>query len=281
MRLGAHVSTAGGVDKAPGNAETIGAESMQVFTRNQNRWVSKPIAAESAARYREELQRSGVSPVLAHDSYLVNLASTNPEMLEKSVVAFVDELARAQLLEIPYLVTHPGSHLGAGVSEGLRAFTAALDRCLELAGGDNRVMVLLETTAGQGTNLGAEPSHLRDIIAGSGYPDRLGMCADTCHLLAAGFDLTCREGYEATVEELASAVGLDRLRAWHLNDSKKGRGSKVDRHADIGEGELGLEPFRWLVNDPRWTDLAGCLETPAGPEKWAAQLTLLKGMRAG
>jgi len=279
MRLGAHVSTAGGADKAPANAEAIGAECMQVFTRNQNRWTSPPIKPETAERYQSELGRTGVHPVLAHDSYLINLAATDEDKARLSVDAFVDELARAGLLAIPFLVAHPGSHLGAGVEAGLALFTERLDRCLDLAGADNRVVVLLETTAGQGTNLGFELSHLRDIIGRSRHPDRLGVCADTCHLLASGYDLTTREGYEDTVEQIAKVVGLKELCAWHLNDSKKGLGSRVDRHADLGEGELGLEPFRWLVNDPRWADLPGCLETPAGPEGWAEQLALLKGMR--
>lgn len=281
MRLGAHVSTAGGADKAPANAEAIGAECMQVFTRNQNRWTSPPITPTAAARYAAELERTGVRPVLAHDSYLINLAATAEETAERSVAAFVDELERAGLLAIPYLVMHPGSHLGAGVEAGLARFTDQLDRCLDQAGPDNRVMVLLETTAGQGTNLGSELSQLRDIIGRSRHPQRLGVCADTCHLLAAGYDLSSREGYERTVEEIAAMVGLDRLRAWHLNDSKKGLGSRVDRHADLGEGELGLPPFRWLVTDPRFAELPGVLETPAGPEGWAEQLVTLKAMRDG
>ncbi len=281
MRLGAHVSTAGGADKAPANAEAIGAECMQIFTRNQNRWSSPPITAATAERYRAELERTGVHPVLAHDSYLVNLAATDPDKAKLSVDAFVDELARAGLLGIQFLVTHPGAHLGAGVEAGLARFTDQLDHCLDLAGPDNRVVVLLETTAGQGSCLGFELSQLRDIIGRSRHPDRLGVCADTCHLLASGYDLATRDGYERTAEEIAATIGLERLRAWHLNDSKKGLGSRVDRHADLGEGAIGLPPFRWLVNDPRWADLPGCLETPVGPEGWAEQLTLLKGMRDG
>ncbi len=281
MRLGAHVSTAGGADKAPANATRIGAECMQVFTRNQNRWASPPIAPATVERYRQELARSGVGPVLAHDSYLVNLAATDPDKARLSVEAFVDELERADLLGIPFLVTHPGAHLGAGVEAGLARFTRQLDHCLDLRGPASRVTVLLETTAGQGSSLGFELAQLRDVVGASRHPDRLGVCADTCHLVAAGYDLSTRDGYERTVEEMAATVGLDRLRAWHLNDAKKGRGSRVDRHADLGEGVLGLEPFRWLVTDPRFRDLPGCLETPAGPDGWAAQLELLKRLRAG
>jgi len=281
MKLGAHVSTAGGVGKAPGNAEAIGAECMQVFTRNQNRWTSKAIAQREAERYRAELVRVGVGPVLAHDSYLINLAGEDPEKLARSVAAFGDELARAQLLGIPYLVAHPGSHLGAGVAAGLERFAANLDRCLEDAGPENEVVVLLETTAGQGSNLGFEFGQLRDIISLSKRDDRLGVCVDTCHVFAAGYDLRDRDGYEAMVAEMEATLGLDRIRAWHLNDSKRELGSRVDRHADIGAGHLGSEPFRMLMNDPRWAGVPGCLETPGGPEAWKIQIAQLGAMRPG
>ena len=279
MKLGAHVSTSGGVDNAPANAVEIGAECLQVFSRNQNRWKSKAITAKAAARSREELATSGVGPAMAHDSYLINLASQDEEKLLKSRAAFDDELLRADLLGIPYVVMHPGSHLGAGVEAGLRAFTAQLDRCIEETVPDSPVQVLLETTAGQGTNLGFEFGQLRDIIGQSRVPDRLGICVDTCHIFAAGYDLRTREAYEETVAGMDEAFGLDRIRAWHINDSKKELGSRVDRHADIGEGFLGLDPFRFLIPDERWDGHCGCLETPAGPEGWADQLVLLRGLR--
>jgi deoxyribonuclease IV len=278
MKLGAHVSTAGGVGNAPANAEAIGADCMQVFTRNQNRWSSKPIGEREAGRYRAELERVGVGPVLAHDSYLINLAGDDPEKLARSTAAFGDELTRAQLLGIPYLVAHPGSHLGAGVASGLERFAANLDRCLEAAGPSCEVTVLLETTAGQGSNLGFEFGQLRDIIGLSRWPDRIGICVDTCHVFAAGYDLRDADGYEAMVEEMETTVGLDRIRAWHLNDSKRELGSRVDRHADPGEGHLGWEPFRALVNDPRWAGLAGCLETPGGPDAWRVQIEKLRAL---
>jgi len=279
MRLGAHVSTAGGVGNAPGNAEAIGAECIQVFTRNQNRWSSKPIADVQATQYRAELERTGVGPVMAHDSYLINLATDDPEKLAKSMAAFGDEIHRADLLGIPYLVAHPGSHLGAGVDAGLRRFAANLDRCFDADGPDSRVVVLLETTAGQGSNLGFEFGQLRDIIGHSTHPERLGVCVDTCHIFAAGYDIRTRETYEATVKKLGDAVGLERVRAWHLNDSKREIGSRVDRHADLGEGHIGLDAFRQLVTDPRWAGLPGCLETPGGPDAWKIELRTLMQMR--
>ena len=280
MRLGAHVSTAGGVGNAPGNAEAIGAECMQIFTRNQNRWDSKPISPDEAERYRREVARTDAGPVLAHDSYLINLATEDAEKLSKSTAAFVDELARAALLGLDGLVMHPGSHLGAGVDAGVRRFAASLDRCLEEAG-DGAVDVLLETTAGQGTNLGSELAELRDIIAASRHEERRGVCLDSCHLFAAGQDLSTEGGYEALVQELDGTVGLDRVRAWHLNDSKKPLGSRRDRHAQIGDGEIGLEAFGRIVRDQRWAGLAACLETPGGPERWTVEIELLRGLRDG
>jgi len=279
MKLGAHVSAAGGVGNAPGNAEAIGAECFQLFTRNQNRWSSKPIAGAQVERYRAELMRTGVGPVLAHDSYLINLATDDPEKLARSTVAFGDEILRADLLGIPYLVAHPGSHLGDGVATGLRRFARNLDVCLEAAGPSSRVEILLETTAGQGSNLGFEFEQLRDILGLSSHADRLGVCVDTCHIFAAGYDIRTLEAYEATVARLSETVGLDRVRAWHLNDSKRELGSRVDRHADLGEGQIGLDAFRHLVRDPRWAGLPGCLETPGGPDAWRVELQTLRQMR--
>jgi len=279
MLLGAHVSTAGGVDRAPDNARAIGAECMQVFTRNQRRWQSPPIDGVTAARYRRRWTAGPGGPVLAHDSYLINLAAVDPDKRDLSRTAFLDELARAQQLAIPWLVTHPGSHLGAGVAAGIRRAARALDRCLDEAGPDCRVTVLLENTAGQGSNLGCEFTQLRDIMGASRHPDRLGVCVDTCHAFAAGFDLRDEEGYAGTMEALDHAVGLSRVLAWHLNDSVGPLGCRRDRHADLGQGEIGLAAFERLVRDPRWADRPGCLETPGGPEVWAADIAGLARAR--
>ena len=275
MLLGAHVSTAGGVDRAPGNARTIGAECMQVFTRNQRRWASPPIRGGAAKHFRSERSRGPRGPVLAHDSYLINLAADDPAKRERSRVAFLDEIHRADLLGIPLLVTHPGSHLGAGVAAGIRRFTRELDRCLDEAGPDSRVTVLLENTAGQGTNLGSDLGELRDIIGASRHERRLGVCVDSCHAFAAGHDLRGDAEYEATMEALDRVVGLARVRAWHLNDSVGELGCRRDRHADLGEGEIGMAAFERLVRDPRWADRPGCLETPGGPATWAVDIARL------
>ena len=281
MKLGAHVSAAGGIGNAPGNAEAIGAECMQVFTRNHNRWTTKPIPDAQVDRYRSEQARCAIGPVVAHDSYLINLASEDPGKLVRSMEAFGDEIARADQLGIPLLVTHPGSHLGAGVAVGLERFAANLDHCLEAAPADSQVTILLETTSGQGSNLGFEFEQLRDIIGLSRHPARLGVCVDTCHIHTAGYDIRDRAAYERTVDQLERTVGLDRVCAWHLNDSKRDLGSRVDRHADLGEGFLGLDPFRFLVTDPRWAGVPGCLETPGGPDAWKRELTLLRDLREG
>jgi deoxyribonuclease IV len=279
MLLGAHVSTAGGVDRAPGNARAIGAECMQVFTRNQRRWESPAIRAEVAEHYRSELSLGPAGPVLAHDSYLINLAADDPEKRRRSRGAFGDEIRRADRLDIPFLVAHPGSHLGAGVAEGIRRFTRELDRCLDEAGPESGVTVLLENTAGQGTNLGSDLGELRDIIGSSRHGQRLGVCVDSCHAFAAGHDLRSDAGYEATMEALDRAVGFARVRAWHLNDSVGELGCRRDRHADLGEGEIGMAAFERLVRDPRWADRPGCLETPGGPGTWAADIARLARAR--
>ncbi len=282
LRLGAHVSVAGGVDRAPANAAAIGAEAFQIFTRNQQRWTAPPLDEEKAARFRDEVRRAGYGPLLAHDSYLVNLATNDRDKLARSRHTMVDELSRAATLGVPSLVAHPGSHLGAGVAVGIERLMANMDSCLEEAGQRAAsVRVLLETTAGQGTNMGSSFEELRDMISASRFPDRLAVCCDSCHLFAAGYDLSTEEGYEHLVETVDRTVGVDRIAAWHLNDSKRELGSRRDRHAALGEGEIGLPPFRRIVCDSRWNGLAGCLETPGGPEGWVDEIITLRTMREG
>jgi deoxyribonuclease-4 len=183
-------------------------------------------------------------------------------------------------LEIPVLVMHPGSHLGLGLSAGIAAFVQNLDRCIDDAAPEGGVNIALENTAGQGTNLGWELSQLRDMIAASNHGARLGICLDTCHAFAAGYELRGPESYQRFIEELDRVVGTDRVKGLHLNDSKTPLGSRRDRHAELGTGHLGLEPFRAIVNDPLWAGLAGCLETPGGPQKWKIELEVLKSMRS-
>lgn len=278
--LGAHVSTAGGVATAPARAAALPARAFQIFSRNQNQWVGRPLTDAAVAAWREQLAAHGLSPrqVCVHDSYLINLAAVDAEIRRKSRTAFVDEIVRCARLEIPFLVFHPGSHLGAGEAAGLAAVARELDGCLEAAG-DPGVTLCIETTAGQGTNLGWRAEHLRDIIAASRYPERLGVCFDTCHVVAAGYGLGTAQEWAETAAVFADAVGLDRIHVLHLNDSRKPRGSRVDRHERIGRGELGEAPFRHLLREPRLARALGILEVPGGDEAFAEDLALLRRLR--
>jgi len=259
------MSIAGGVGRAVDRGVEVGCDTIQIFTKNSNQWRARPISDEEVAGFKEKLEESGIDPVVAHDSYLINLASPDPGLLERSRNAFLEEMNRAEALGIPYLVMHPGSHKGSGVDVGLRTIAESFDRLHEQTVGF-RLMVLLETTAGQGTNLGFTFEHLRRIIDMTAEGGRLGVCLDTCHAFTAGYDITSRNGYEKMWEEFDSEIGLDRLKVIHLNDSKKDLGSRVDRHEHIGKGTLGLEPFRMLVNDERLREIPMILETPKGPD---------------
>jgi deoxyribonuclease-4 len=265
LRLGAHMSIAGGVSKALERGHSIGWQAIQIFTRNQRQWRSKPLAAQEIERFHTKQAQTGIRPVVAHDSYLINLGSPDDALWEKSLRAYIVELRRCQALGIPYLVMHPGSHVGSGEEAGLRRVASALDRAHD-ATPDATVMTLLETTAGQGTNLGHRFEHLAAIREAVQNPDRVGVCFDTCHAFAAGYDLRTPETYAATMAEFDRILGLETLRCLHLNDCKRELGSNVDRHEHIGQGALGLEAFRLLMNDPRLAGLPGLLETPKGPE---------------
>lgn len=262
--LGAHESVAGGLHLAFDHIEKVGGEALQIFTRNQRQWNPKPVTEEERQLFADSWKKHASMPVASHASYLVNLASAKPELVQKSIAAFAEELKRCDLLQIPYVVMHPGSHGGDGVETGLTRFITNLDLALEAA--DNQVMVLLETTAGQGTGLGSRFEELATIIKGSKYPEKLGVCVDTCHIFAAGYDIRSPETYQETMDSFEQLVGIDRIRFFHLNDSKKGLGSRVDRHEHIGEGEIGLEGFRNLLNDPRFGDHPMTLETPKGKD---------------
>ncbi len=275
------MSVSGGLHRAFGHGERAGCDTIQIFSKNQQQWRARPLAADEIARFRAEQQRSGLGPLVVHDSYLINLASPNDELWEKSVAAFADELERCQALGIPYLVTHPGAHTGAGEAAGLEREAQALNRLLDAGvGGD--VVILLETTAGQGTTLGSSFEHLAELIERAGGHPRVCVCADTCHLLAAGYDIRTAEACAATFAEFDRLVGLDRLKLFHLNDSQKDLGSRVDRHAQIGAGCVGLEGFRAIVNDPRFAGLPMILETPKGDDlaEDIANLALLRSLLA-
>ncbi|OQY28290.1 MAG: deoxyribonuclease IV [Candidatus Cloacimonetes bacterium 4572_55] len=273
--FGAHVSTSGGVSKAPGNGAAIGCEAIQIFSKNQRQWRTKSLSEKEIAQYHVNLEKSGIHSVIVHDSYLINLCSPKKETYQKSLVAFKDELDRTEVLGIPYLVFHPGSHLKKGEDWGVRVIADSLNVVHDQTAGYQTVG-LLETTAGQGTNIGYRFEQLRQIIDLSEHPERLGVCFDTCHVFAAGYDL--RSDYDKVWEEFGDVVGFDRLKAFHLNDSKKELGSRVDRHEQIGEGCLGIEPFRRLVNDSRFQGLPMILETPGGDDMYRHNLQILRGL---
>lgn len=265
MYFGAHMSAAGGADKAIDRAVHAGCESVQLFTKNNNQWAAKPIPDERVARFRTRLGEERIMGVMAHAAYLINPASPDDALWEKSVAAFRIELERCELLGIPYLILHPGSHTGSGEAAGIRRVADALNRLhADLPG--YQVMTLLETTAGQGSALGYRFAQLAEIIAGVTEPERVGLCFDTCHVFAAGYELRTAEGYAETIDAFDLALGLEHLRAFHLNDSKKGLGARVDRHDHIGDGMLGLDGFRYLVNDARFSTLPAVLETPKGED---------------
>ena len=276
--IGAHVPVSGGLVKAAANGTAIGAEAIQIFTRNQVRWAVKAVEPEEARAFAAAIAASEIAVVVAHGSYLVNLATPDPVLRERSRDAFFAELQRCQALGIRDLVFHPGSHSGAGESAGLAAVARSLD---EVLGRDRGIGVrpLLEVTAGQGTSLGHRFEHLAEVLSRSRHGERLGVCLDTCHLLAAGYDVTTPRGYEATLRAFDRIVGLSKVRAIHLNDSKQGLGSRLDRHAPVGEGCLGLPAFRRLVNDRRFDGVPMLVETPGPIARWKRELNLLKGMR--
>jgi deoxyribonuclease-4 len=276
--LGAHVSTAGGLSNAAEEGRAIGADVIQIFTRNQVQWRARPVASDEAQAFRAALATSGVRLVVTHGSYLVNLASPSRPILKRSRDAFLAEMQRCAALGIPYLIFHPGAHMGAGEDAGLSAVAASLDFVLERAEGLH-VTPLLEVTAGQGSYVGHRFEHLAAIFDRTRRADHLGVCLDTCHLLAAGYDIATEDGYARTMDDLVRLVGLPRLKALHLNDAKKGLGSRLDRHEAIGEGFLGLETFRRIVNDPRLDGLPMILETPGGADAWKREIALLRGLR--
>lgn len=260
--IGAHVSAGSGVAQTPLNAEAIGAKAFALFTRNPSRWTSKPISDKEAALFRERCSQLGYAPehILPHDSYLINLGSPDREKLEKSREAFLDELRRCEQLGLTLLNFHPGSHLNIVDADTCIATIAeSINMALDATAG---VKAVIESTAGQGSNLGYSFEQIRAIIDKVEDKSRVGVCIDTCHTFAAGYDLATPEGYEATWQEFDRVVGLGYLCAMHINDSKKGKGSRVDRHAPIGEGTLGSAFFSMLVNDPRTDNIPLILETP-------------------
>jgi len=264
--LGAHESVAGGLHLAFDRIAKAGGEALQIFTRNQRQWHAPPLTEEEIALFRGKWEEAGWMPVASHASYLINLGSSREKQAEDSIRAFAGELQRCDILGIPWAVIHPGSHGGAGIEGGLENVARHLDRVFELAGGRSKVTVLLESTAGQGTGLGSRFEELAWIIGRSRFTDRLGVCFDTCHVFAAGYDLRGEDAYDQTMAEFDRTVGIARLQFFHLNDARKNLGSRVDRHEHIGRGMIGLEGFRPLLNDRRFAAHPMTLETPKGED---------------
>lgn len=260
-RFGAHKSIAGGYYKALLAARENGCDTVQLFTKNNNQWRAKDLGAEDIRQFRQTLHDTKIQIPVAHDCYLINLASPDQALYRRSVDAFVIEMERAEALGIHYLVTHPGAAIDGDEPAGLKRVAEALDevhaRCPRF-----QVQVLLENTAGQGTSLGHRFDHLAEILDQVGQPERVGVCLDTCHMLAAGYPLFPLKEYRATFRTFEKVVGLDKVKVFHVNDSKKPLGSRVDRHEHIGRGQVGLKPFRWLVNDQRFREHPMILETP-------------------
>lgn len=262
--LGAHVSVAGGAHKAFVRGRDLGCDAVQIFVKNANRWRAKPLDEARIAAFREA-HAADPMPVVAHGSYLINLCSTKPETHARSRTALIDELERCTALGVPGLVLHPGAHLGAGVDAGLEEIARSLD-AIFAERPDLEAKVLLENTAGQGTVLGARFEELARIVALVDAPERLAVCLDSCHAFAAGYDLADPDGYEAALDAFDGALGFERLAAIHLNDSKFPLGQRKDRHANIGEGDLGEAFFATLLADPRLSAIPMILETPLGDD---------------
>lgn len=259
-RIGAHMSIAGGLPRAVDRAVVHGCETLQIFTKSAGQWRARPLPKEEVADFRRRVEASGIQPVVAHASYLINLAARGEPLRSRSIDSLCEELERADALGLMGLVLHPGACTGGSDAEGLRAIAGALDIVRRRARG-RRTLILLEHTAGTGTVLGHRFEHLALVLELMTDPRGVAVWLDTCHLLAAGYDITTPEGYAATFAAFERHVGLDRLKGFHLNDSKKPLGSRLDRHEHIGRGHVGLEPFRWILNDPRFAGLPMIIET--------------------
>ena len=272
MLLGAHMSIAGGYHLAAEKGGALGCTAIQVFTKNERQWRAKPISDEEASRFKSAVTQQGIKVAFAHDTYLHNLASPNPELWRKSVDAFTEELGRCERLGLDYLVSHPGSPMTSGADAGIGRMREALGEILDRTKG-YRSRILLETTAGQGATLGSRFDEMAKLVQGF---DPIGVCFDTCHVFAAGYDLRTRPGYDGVMAEFDKHIGLDRLRAFHMNDSKKDLGCRVDRHEHIGRGFIGRDAFQFIMNDPRFAAVPKVLETPKENDMDPVNLAVLR-----
>lgn len=274
------MSIAGGLARAVDRGLEVGCSVVQIFLKNQRQWTARPYADSEVREFRAAWRASGIRVVFAHANYLINLATPVDAEWRRAVDVFHDELERAEALGLPFVVIHPGSHREAGLAAGIRRVARAIDLLHQRTRGQ-RVRIVLENTAGGGASIGRSLEELEQVIGAVREPDRVGVCLDTCHLFAAGYDIRSRAGYRATMTECVRRLGAGRVLAFHLNDAKQPLGSGLDRHEKIGRGHLGVEPFRWLVNDRRFARVPMALETPKDPEPRADReaLALLRGLR--
>jgi deoxyribonuclease-4 len=273
------MSIAGGVGNALLLGKKVACDAIQIFTKSSRQWAGKPYTQEEIEQFRVNRKETGITTIIAHDSYLLNLGSPDASLRKQSVAAFIDELERCEILGVTNLVAHPGAHVGAGETEGIKTIAKSLDEAHKACRGYS-VKVTLEITAGQGSCLGYRFEQIGKIMDATKESDRLRVCFDTEHAFAAGYDIRTKEGYERTFAEFNEVIGIDRLAAFHLNDSKKEFNSRVDRHEHIGKGQIGVEAFRLLLNDKRFWGLPMCLETPKGPDLKEDQenLSLLRSL---
>lgn len=263
--LGAHMSIQGGIHLAIERGAEIGCDAVQLFTKSSNQWRARSLDEEEVGLFREKRGEHGISEAVAHDCYLINLASPDPVLHARSVAAFSEEIERCDRIGLSALIAHPGAHMGSGIDAACDRIASAIDAALDRVR-SSKTLVLLETTAGMGSSVGHRFEHLRAIIDRVKQPDRVGVCLDTCHVFAAGYDISTQRGYHAVMEEMDHVVGLDRVKAFHLNDSKRGLGCRLDRHEHIGMGALGVTAFWCLLNDPRFEKVPMVLETPKGED---------------
>lgn len=266
MILGAHIGISGGLAHAPEQARTLGADALQIFSKNQQQWSAAPLDPAEVEGFRAAMRREKMRSAAVHTSYLINLGSPQPTLQERSRAAFQEEIQRAETLGIPLLILHPGAHTGSGEAAGLAAIASGVRHALE-ADADGRVRILLEIAAGAGSTLGSTFEQLAHLLDSIDAPERTGVCLDTCHLFAAGYDFRTDHTYREMVAKLDTTVGTRRVFAFHLNDAQEELGSHRDRHANIGNGNLGLPGFRRLVNDRRFAKVPGFLETPLRGDK--------------
>ncbi|GAB4368128.1 MAG: deoxyribonuclease IV [Spirochaetales bacterium] len=274
-RIGVHVPVIGGVKNVPLIAKELGADAFAFFTKNQKQWKGKPLTEEDVGAFKSNLQESGISPkfVLPHNGYLINIGNPYEEKRKKSLESLTEEAERAHLLGLEFLNFHPGTHLGLlSERECLQLVASGMDEVLQAM---PRITLVIETTAGQGNSVGYRFEHLAELIALSRHPGRVGICIDTCHIFAAGYELRTEEGYHDTFEKFSRTIGFEKLKGVHLNDSRSPLGSRIDRHASLGRGELGLETFRRFLKDPRFEEVPLILETPV-PALWMDEIAFLK-----